>query len=258
MLLTIDIGNTNIAFGLHDGIKWINHWRLFTNLEKTADEYSVLFKSLIAGINIDASQVKGIVFSSVVPELTDTIGRMCSSVFGFEPLIIGPFLDLGIEIDIDNPAEIGPDLIANAAAGYSKYKDNCVVVDFGTALTFTSVVKPGKIIGVTISPGLQSAMEALSANTARLPHVRFVPPPAVIGKNTINSIQSGILNGYTGLVEHIIREICKEIGGDVKIIATGGLSGIMADLCSCFNNVDPWLTLDGLRILHNRITQAKR
>lgn len=252
MLLAIDIGNSNIAFGIYDDNRWINHWRLNTVANKTADEYEVIFRALIGNSQISLPHISKIVISSVVPPLTPTFQRMISRSFGQEPLLVSPELDTGIRICIDNPREIGSDLLANAVAGYALYQSNCIIADFGTALSFTIVNQQGELLGGSIAPGLESAMKALSASTAQLPFVQLKPPPGVVGKNTTHAIQSGIVMGYTGLVEFLIEKIKKELGGEANVIATGGLSEVIAPLTYKFTVIEPWLTLDGLRLIAER------
>lgn len=252
MLLAIDIGNSNIAFGIYDQ-QWLNHWRLNTVANKTSDEYEVLFRSLLANGQSDISQVSQVVVSSVVPSLRATFQRMIQRMFGKSPVFISAGLDTGIKVSIDNPHEIGPDLLANAAAGYSMFRNSCIIVDFGTALSITIVGSDGSLLGGSIAPGLESAMKALSSNTAQLPFVELAAPGSAIGKNTTHAIQSGIIFGYTGLVEHLIKCIKSELGGDVKVVATGGLSDVIAPLTDQFDVLEPWLTLDGLRIIAGRL-----
>jgi type III pantothenate kinase len=176
--------------------------------------------------------------------LTDQVGRT--------PLIVGPGVRTGIRIRTDNPTEVGADLVANAVAAYARLQTNCVVVDFGTALTFTAVAVPGDLLGVAIAPGLNSAAGALASNTAQLPYVQLVPPPAAIGRNTVNSIQSGVVFGYIGLVSALVSRIQAELGGEAQAIATGGQAQVIAPLTNQFAAIEPWLTLDGLRIIVER------
>lgn len=248
MLLSIDIGNSNIAFGIYDR-GWIHHWRLNTVANKTADEYEVMFRTLIENSRTSIKNINQVVVSSVVPPLTSTIKRMISSLFQQDPLMVNSELDTGILIKIDNPQEIGSDLLANAVAGYTLYHSNCIIVDFGTALSLTIVNAQGELLGGSIAPGLESAMKALSTNTAQLPFVQLIPPPHVVGKNTVHAIQSGIVLGYVGMVEYLVENIKKELKGETKVIATGGLSEVIAPLTNKFTTIEPWLTLDGLRLI---------
>ncbi len=196
------------------------------------------------------------VMSSVVPDLTPTIRTMLKGLFGKEPIIVGPTIYPDLEIAIDHPHEIGADLIANAVAVHARYRQNCVVVDFGTALTFTTVSAQGQILGVAILPGLKTAVKALFANTAQLPEVPLVLPTSAIGKNTVHAIQAGILLGYEGLVKSMIRRIRTELHEDCLAVATGGLSSILDTLRSEFEEIDRNLTLDGLRLIGERVDRV--
>lgn len=251
MTLTIDIGNTNIVSGIFHEDALIHHWRLVTKPENTIDDYQALFHSIFSLKRIEKESISRIVIGSVVPELTGVFRELCSLFFSNPPLLVHPDLDLGIEINIDDPYELGPDLIANGVSGYTKTGRACVIIDFGTALTFTAVSGRGIIEGVSIAPGMRTALAALSGKTALLPHVDLEVPPSVIGKNTIHSIQSGILFGYMGIVEGIVKQMKKELDSPV-IIATGGMVRIIEGKTKCIDLVEPWLTLQGLRIISER------
>jgi type III pantothenate kinase len=254
MLLAIDIGNTNIAFGIYDGDRWTNHWRIRTVPDQMPDEYAALFRELFRDSGIGMRDIDRVVLSSVVPPVTGALANMFEQQTGQQPLILGPGVRTGIRIRTDNPAEVGADLVANAVAAYARYQRNCIVVDFGTAMTFTAVARPGDLLGVAIAPGLNAAASSLSSNTAQLPRVRLVPPPTAIGRNTVHSIQSGIVFGYVGLVERLISSMRQEMDGEAVAIATGGQARIIATLSHEFEAIEPWLTLDGLRIVANRNT----
>lgn len=252
MLLAIDIGNSNIAFGIYQQ-KWIDHWRISTVANKTADEYAVLFKAMLENSNIALQNIDQIIISSVVPPLIATFQKMTARLFAQEPLIMNSSLYTGLGIGIENPKEIGADLVANAVAGFELFKTNCIIVDFGTALSITVVGKNNQILGVSIAPGLESAVKSLFSNTAQLPPVPLEAPPAAIGKNTIHAIQSGIVLGYSGLVESLTNRIKKELNDEhAKVVATGGLSSVIASQTTIFDAVEPWLTLDGLRLIAER------
>lgn len=254
MLLAIDVGNTNIAFGTYDSGRWTNRWRIRTVPDKMPDEYGVLFRDLIRDGSWQMSDIHRAVLGSVVPPLTGALPEMLKRQTGCDPLVVGPGVRTGLRIRTDNPAEVGADLVANAVAAYARFQSNCIVVDFGTALTFTAVAEPGDLLGVAIAPGLNSAAGALFRNTAQLPHVHLVPPPAAIGRNTTHSIQSGLVFGYIGLVEALIGRMRQELGDEAQVIATGGLAQVIAPLTDQFTEVDPWLTLEGLRIIAERNT----
>lgn len=249
MIVCVDVGNTNIACGVYSQGAWIAHYRLATGLDRTSDEFRAIIASLLAADNLDPSAVGIIVVSSVVPGVSEAIAAAFSRLCNVDPLIVTALSPSGLVLDIDNPRELGPDLLANAVAGYEKIGGPCVVVDFGTALSMTIVGIGGVIKGVAIAPGLRSAVKALSSNTAQLPHVQLSPPPSVIGKNTVHAIQSGIVFGYVGMVEHMVKRISESLGYKPAVIATGGLSGVIAPLTDAFSEIDPWLTLDGLRLL---------
>ena len=252
MLLAIDVGNTNIAFGIYREDEWTNHWRLRTVPEQMPDEYAVLFRSLFRESNIAIGGIERAVMASVVPSVTDALTRMLADQLARPPLVVGPGVRTGIRIRTDNPSEVGGDLVANAVAAYTRFEQNCIVVDFGTALTFTAVAVPGDLLGVAIAPGLNSAAASLSSQTAQLPRVQLAPPPAAIGRNTVHSIQSGVVYGYVGLVEALIRRMRAEMGGSALAIATGGLARVIPPLSSEFAAIEPWLTLEGLRIISER------
>lgn len=254
MLLCVDIGNTNIACGVYADGEWKAHWRLATNLDRTRDEYEVHTLGLLARWEIEPSSIDRVVVSSVVPALNGPFGEHLTRIFGVDPYFISPMGQKRVKIDIENPAELGSDLVANAVAGYEKVAGPCVVVDFGTALTFTAVKADGSIAGVSIAPGPTSALKGLFGNTSQLPYVQLVVPPTVIGRNSNRSIQSGLLYGYAHLVDGLVGDIARELdpeneGSGVQAIATGGNASNIVPLCQCFNFVDPWLTLDGLRLL---------
>ena len=198
MLLAIDIGNSNIVFGVHDRNAWVDRWRIRTVPEKTSAEYGLLFRELLSSSGTELDSIERTIISSVVPQLTQQLQEMAHALFRSEVLVVTQELKTGLVVKTDNPSEVGADLITNAVAAYSMLKSNCIVVDFGTALTFTAVSRTGDILGVAIAPGIRSATEALSTHTAQLPHVSLNAPPAAIGKNTVHSIQSGIIFGYAG------------------------------------------------------------
>jgi len=197
--------------------------------------------------------IKTVIIGSVVPSLTTTIQQMISHTLELEPLVMRPAIFERMPVKITNTAEIGADLVANAVAAYHQYQQAVIIVDFGTALTFTSVSKEGKIEGVAIAPGLKTAIYALAGNTAQLPEVPLEVPKSALGTNTVHAMQAGVLLGYIGLVKHLITEIKKEIGTDAKVIATGGLSAVLSDLHTQFDEVDIHLTINGLRLASNFI-----
>ena len=252
MLLAVDIGNSNIVLGLFGGSGWIRQWRIHTDHNKMPDEYGVLFRDILREENIPRESIETSIISSVVPLLTEKLSEVINALTGRAPLIVGPGVKTGIKLRTDNPSEVGTDLVCNAVAAFQRIGGNCIVVDFGTALTFTAVKTPGELVGVAIAPGIQAAAAALSASTAQLPQVWLQPPEHAIGKNTTQSIRSGVLYGYAGLVEGMIRRIRAELGGEATVIATGGRAAVIAPLTDSITLVEPWLILEGLRIIAER------
>ena len=250
MLLCVNVGNSNIVLGLWDGEGWCAHWRVRTIRNQMPDEYAVLLKALLRDSGYDLKNITRVVMASVVPPLTTVFGELLQRYLDAEPLLVSSKVKTGLRICIDNPHELGADLLADAVAAYHRFRDACIVADFGTATTFTAVSKEGDLEGVSIAIGLGVAMEALAGATAQLPRVSLVPSLHAIGKNTTRSMQSGLVLGHVGLVEGLIRRMRAELGGEAQVIATGGLSSIIAPLTPEINVLDPWLTLDGLRIIH--------
>lgn len=249
MLLAIDIGNTNIVFGIHDGSGWLHHWRIRTVREKMPDEYGALFRMFLREAGLAMDVFDQVVLSSVVPPLTGRIQQMLADQTGHSPLIVSYKINTGLKFNVGNPAEVGADLIADAVAAYERFHSAAIVVDFGTATTFTAISKDAEFLGVAIAPGINLAASALASGAAQLPHIRLEPPPHAIGTDTIEAIQSGIVLGYVGLVEGMLRRFQAEIGGEVNAIATGGLSRLVAPLTGKFTAVDEWLTLEGIRLI---------
>ncbi|MFT6055473.1 MAG: type III pantothenate kinase [Roseivirga sp.] len=255
MLLAIDAGNTNIVFGVHDGNSWIHEWRFNTLPIKNQIEYEVFLRLNFLENDLKLSDVDGVIISSVVPQLNTVLAEFWSALIECEHIFIGPkHYDL-LPIVTGNPHQIGTDLMANAMAAYCLYKTDCIVVDFGTALTFTVVEASGKIHGVNIAPGLKTAIKSLAGNTAQLPEVPLVLPDSVIGKNTIHAIQAGVLWGYVSMVEGMLDRIQKELGTHFKVIATGGLSSILTPLHDRFEEVNRKLTLEGMRLIYEEISK---
>lgn len=252
MLLVIDIGNTNIVLGVYRNEKLVGHWRISTDHSKTSDEYGLLFHQLLHISDIQPSEVKGAIISCVVPPLLNTIETTCSEYFSVKALVVGPGIKTGMPILYDNPKEVGADRIVNSVAGYEKHKRSVIIVDFGTATTFDCVSKKGEYLGGVIAPGLMISTEALVRAASKLPRVELTRPRNVIGKNTINSIQSGIVFGYAGLVDRIVNKIKKEMKDNPGVIATGGLAELVAPECETIDEVDQFLTLEGLRIIFSR------
>ena len=250
MLLTIDIGNTNIVFGVNHKGEWLNHWRIQTDPLKTADEYEVIFRSLIDSEKTGLSSIQKVILSSVVPSLVHPFNEMLSGLFkNVHIQLVSPDIYKYLPVKILNPYEIGADLVANAVAAHEKYGKLTMVIDFGTALTFTTIGANSEIRGVAIAPGLGTAVNALAGKTAQLPQIHLSPPPSVLGENTVHAIQSGIVFGFTGLVETIIRRTEEELNAKITVVATGGLSSVVAPLTKLINQAEPMLTLDGLVLI---------
>ncbi len=249
MLLTIDVGNTNIVAGIWEDDTLTHNWRIHTVAKKTEDEYAVVFRSLFQDGSINPRSIEKVCLSSVVPSLSDPMIAMVERITGHKPVVVGPEIYPSLPIGVVNPYEVGADLVADAMAAWDKCRGACVVVDFGTALTFTVIDAQGTMYGVAIAPGLGTAVNALSRDTAQLPFVQLTAPPQPFGKNTVHAIQAGVIYGYTGLVEYMIQKIKEEMKTEVKVVATGGLCGVIAPLTSVFSLVEPDLTLYGLKLI---------
>lgn len=253
MLLAIDVGNTNIVYGLFDGTKLVHQFRVETSRGRTADEYAVVLHQLLALRDIPKSAVTQAIVASVVPAVTDPMIGLVRSIFGIEAAVVGPGIKTGMPILIDNPREVGADRIVNAVAAYERFKTGLIVVDFGTATTFDCVSPRGEYLGGVIAPGINISADALFTRAARLPRVEIAKPPRTLGKNTVHSMQSGIVYGYVGLVDGIVDRLVVDLGyEECPVIATGGLAKLIAPLTRTIRDVDDELTLVGLRILHDR------
>jgi type III pantothenate kinase len=253
MLLALDVGNTEITIGVFDADKLVQHWRAATVAERTADEHALLISGFLAQESMNLrTTVSGVVISSVVPRLTQATREMVRRYCGFEPLMLEPGVRTGLSILTDNPREVGADRVANAVAAYALHGGPAVVVDFGTATTFDAVSASGEMLGVAIAPGIQISTNALVSETAQLRRVELVAPRSVIGKNTAESLQAGIVYGFAGQVDAIVRRMIGELGGRATVIATGGLAGILLGVCETIQRHEPWLTLHGLRIIFDR------
>ncbi len=256
MLLAIDIGNTNIVFGVQENNNWIHHWRIQTDPLKTADEYEVIFRSLLSAGKICNTNIYHIILSSVVPSLVRPFTEMLATFLSKANIItVEPQIYHKLPIKILNPYEIGTDLVANAVAAFQDFGNLTMIIDFGTALTFTTIGKNAEILGVAIAPGLSTAVEALAGKTAQLPQIHLTPPPSVLGENTIHAIQAGVVYGFTGLVDSIIERTEKELNEKITVVATGGLSAVIAPLTKYIKTTDQMLTLNGLSHIHSFVTK---
>jgi type III pantothenate kinase len=255
-LLVVDLGNTNIVLGVYRGEELVNSWRLATARERTADEYGILARQLV-GDAMHAS-LEGAIVASVVPPLNSAIAFMIRKYFGIDPLFVEPGVKTGIAIHVDNPQEVGADRIVNCAAAHDRYGGPTVIVDFGTATTFDVVTANAEFVGGVIAPGLNISAEALFARAARLPRVDIRRPDRVIGTNTVVNMQSGIYFGYLGLVDGILARIRTEVPNLQRVVATGGLASLFAEESEHIDDVDPELTLKGLKIIYDRNRTQRR
>ncbi|MGQ9558280.1 MAG: type III pantothenate kinase [Desulfurispora sp.] len=252
MILVFDVGNTNIVLGVFRDQELLAHWRISTSTQRTADEYGMLLAALFQHHAVPMSDVQAVVISSVVPPLMRALEELAQRYFGVEPLVVGPGIKTGIAIKYENPREVGADRIVNAVAAYEKYGGPIIIVDFGTATTFCAINARGEYLGGAIAPGIAISTEALFARAAKLPRVELVRPAAVIGRNTVSSMQSGIIFGFAGQVDAIVGRMKKELGGQCRVIATGGLAELIARETSSIDVVDNLLTLQGLRLIYER------
>lgn len=253
MLLVFDVGNTNMVLGIYEGTELKNYWRISTDKAKTSDEYGMLINNLFQYDNVDKNSIKDIIISSVVPNVMHSLENFCVKYFNKQPLIVGPGIKTGLNIKYDNPKQVGADRIVNAVAAIEKYKTPMIIIDFGTATTFCAISEKGEYLGGTIAPGIKISSEALFQRASKLPRVELLKPGMTICKNTVSAMQSGIIYGYVGLVDKIIAMMKKELGNnDIKVIATGGLSSLIASETDSIDCVDKNLTLEGLKIIYNK------
>lgn len=256
MILLVDVGNTNIVIGIYEDNKYIASWRLSTDTKKTSDEYSIQLMQLFTQNGLDPKQVKGIIISSVVPNIMHSLENMVRKSFDIEPIVVGPGIKTGINIKYDNPKEVGADRIVNAVAANELYNKDLIIIDFGTATTYCALTKEGNYLGGCISPGIKISSDALFERAAKLPRIELEVPKNIICKNTITSMQAGILYGYIGQVEYIVKktkEEMKSLGlGEPFVIATGGLANTIARQTDVIDEVKGDLTLEGLRIIYQK------
>jgi type III pantothenate kinase len=249
MLLVIEVGNTNTGVGVYDGRRLLVSWRLTSRREQTADEYGVFIQSLLRTRGIEQQQITAVAISNVVPPVQRTLEWMSEAYFGVPPFTVQPGVNVPIPLKVDHPTEVGADRVCNVVAGVAIYGTPLIVVDFGTATNFDVVNARGEFVGGAIAPGVVVAAEALISRAARLYRVELVRPKQAIGRNTVTNIQSGVVYGYAGLVDGLVERMCRELDGDVKVVATGGLAEQMREVCRTLREVNADLRLEGLRMI---------
>lgn len=253
MILVIDVGNTNITYGVYDGEKLVTSFRMMSNVERTSDEYGMMLKGLITANEVDVSDIKGAIIASVVPNVMHALKGAVSRYVGVNPLIVGPGTKTGIKITTENPREIGADRIVDVVAAYEKYGGPVLVIDFGTATTYDLVTEDGCFgVGIT-APGIKISAKALWTDTAKLPEIEIKKPASILAGETISSMQAGLVYGQIGATEYIIKEVKKESGlKDLKVVSTGGLGRLISEETKLIDVYDPALTLEGLRIIYSK------
>jgi type III pantothenate kinase len=254
MLLAVNVGNTETKLWMFRDKELVSHWRMSTRARRTADELALLFGGFLEQEGLSFSrEITGVAISSVVPSITQSLREMTQRYFHFDPVVVGPGVKTGLAVLTDNPREVGADRIVNAVGAYSRYGGPCIVVDFGTATTYEAVSENGEFLGGVIAPGLEVSATGLSAVADRLPRVEVAAPRSIIGKNTVESIQSGLVFGTAAEVDGIVERMQKDLG-PATVVATGGLAEVVIPHCNTIDHHDPWLTLEGLRIIFERNT----
>jgi type III pantothenate kinase len=252
----LDAGNTNIVLGIFDGDNLLVQWRIGTDPKRTADEYGIQVLNLFSMNNMNIKDIDGVIISSVVPNIMYSVEHMIRKYFDLKPIVVGPGVKTGINIKYDNPKSVGADRIVNAVASHEIYKRSLIIIDFGTATTFCAVTRKGNYLGGAICPGLKISSDALVEKAAKLPRIELIKPPAIICKNTITSMQAGIVYGYIGQVDYIVNKMKKEIMelGELEpyVVATGGLASMIADESDTINEINRNLTLIGLKIIYDK------
>ncbi len=267
MLLAFDVGNTNIVLGVFKDGEMVTNWRLETDNRKSADEYGMVIHQLFQYENLDINEVEDVIISTVVPSILYTLQHLSQKYFDTRAIVIGPGIKTGLVVKYDNPKQVGADRIVNAVAAHAKYGGPLIVIDLGTATTFCAITAKAEYIGGTIAPGLKISSDALFEKTAKLPKVELEEPGSVICRNTINSMQSGLVYGHMGLVEFIVKKMKRELAEyckgeiseeDIKVIATGGLATLVNSGVDCIDYVDKLLTLEGLEMIYRKNKKSKR
>lgn len=256
-MLAIDVGNTQTVIGAYRGDELVGNWRISTDSNKTGDELALNYQGFLLLKGLSFSAFDAVIISSVVPSATMALEHMTREYWDFEPLIVGINVDAGISVLIDNPGEVGPDRLVNAVAAYERYGGPGIVVDFGTATTFDAISRQGEYLGGVIAPGIEISSQALFRAAARLTRVDMRRPPTIIGKNTVWSLQSGIVFGFAGQVDRVVELMQEELGEGVTVVATGGLAEVVVDECRTVQFHDPLLTLHGLRLIYDRENKGK-
>lgn len=252
MVLAVDVGNTNIVSGVYRGKDLLAHWRISTDKRRTADELGLTLSHFLERRGISPASIRAVVIASVVPPLTPALEEMSEKYFGTRPIVVSPGIKTGMKIMYEDPREVGADRIANAIAAYEKYGGPAIIVDFGTATSFDVISADGDYLGGAIAPGIGISTEALFRSAAKLPRIEIVRPRSAIGKNTVAGMQSGIVYGFAGQVDELVRRIRVEMGEEARVIATGGLADLVSGESKTIQFIDPLLTLDGLRIVYER------
>ncbi len=252
MLLVVDVGNTQTHFGTYRGDELVEHWRMATIRQSTADQLGAQLRSLLRLRGVELSELKGSIVSSTVPELAPEWVEVGQRYLSHETVVVGPGVKTGMSIRLDNPRELGADRLVNAVAAYEQIKDACIVVDFGTAITYDVVSADGEHLGGLIQPGVEISLDALADRGAKLPKIDLLPPRSVIGKSTVEAIRGGVLYGYSAAVDGIVQRIRGELGAEVHTIATGGLAGVVVPFCESIDEIDSDLTLRGLHLIWHK------
>lgn len=252
MLMVVDVGNTSTAIGVFNQTDLIGNWRITTSLHRTSDEYAIMIRTLLKMESLDFTAINAAIISCVVPPVQPYMEQMFTDRLNVKPLLVEPGIKTGISVVIENPKEVGADRIVNAVAVFERYKENCIVIDFGTATTFDTISCRGEYLGGLIFPGITISAEALFLRAAKLPRIEIIRPAQVIGKNTIQSIQSGIFFGYCEMVDGIIRRVKEVLPSPVRVIATGGYADLLGKETKSIDEIIPLLTLEGLRLIFEK------